>query len=135
MSVGDACGGASETAIGQAIERRRDKFGITTKWCPHHVGRPPKKQTYLDQLDASLKRLRTDHVDIVLNHEVGRISDDQGPARLDNPEMHEAFETARARVGEQERAEHLAPSSPQIFIGNAVRDKLVSIERRLAMPH
>jgi hypothetical protein len=46
----------------------------------------------------------------------------------------EAFEAARASVGEQERAEHLAPSSPQIFIGNAVRDKLVSIERRLAMP-
>jgi len=46
----------------------------------------------------------------------------------------EAFETARASVGEQERAERLSPSSPQIFIGNAVRDKLVSIERRLAMP-
>jgi hypothetical protein len=46
----------------------------------------------------------------------------------------EAFETARASVGEQERAERLAPSSPQIFIGNAVREKLVSIERRLAMP-
>jgi hypothetical protein len=46
----------------------------------------------------------------------------------------EAFETARASVGEQERAERLSPSSPQIFIGNAVRDKLASIERRLAMP-
>jgi Peptidase C13 family len=46
----------------------------------------------------------------------------------------EAFEAARASVGEQERAERLAPSSPQIFIGNAVREKLVSIERRLAMP-
>ncbi len=46
----------------------------------------------------------------------------------------EAFETARASVGEQERAERLAPSSPQIFIGNAVRDKLGSLERRLAMP-
>jgi len=47
----------------------------------------------------------------------------------------EAFERARASVGEQERAERLAPSSPQIFVGNAVREKLVSIERRLAMPH
>ena len=46
----------------------------------------------------------------------------------------EAFEAARASVGEQERAERLSPSSPQIFVGNAVRDKLVSIERRLAMP-
>ena len=46
----------------------------------------------------------------------------------------EAFEVARASVGEQERAERLAPSSPQIFIGNAVQAKLESIERRLAMP-
>jgi hypothetical protein len=47
----------------------------------------------------------------------------------------EAFESARARVREQERSERLAPSRPQIFVGNAVRDKLVSIERRLAAPH
>jgi len=46
----------------------------------------------------------------------------------------EAFETARRAVTEQERAESLAPSSPQIFIGNAIREKLVSLERRLAMP-
>ncbi len=45
----------------------------------------------------------------------------------------EAFETARASVREQERAERRAPSSPQIFIGNAVRDKLVSLERRFAV--
>jgi hypothetical protein len=37
-------------------------------------------------------------------------------------------------VTEQERAERLAPSSPQIFIGNAMRQKLLSLERRLAMP-
>ncbi len=46
----------------------------------------------------------------------------------------EAFEVARASVGEQERSERLAPSSPQIFIGNAVQAKLESLERRLAMP-
>ncbi len=46
----------------------------------------------------------------------------------------EAFEAARASVGEQEHAERLAPSSPQIHVGAAVRDKLVSIERRLALP-
>jgi hypothetical protein len=46
----------------------------------------------------------------------------------------EAFEAAKRAVTEQERAERLAPSSPQIFIGNAIRDKLVSLERRLALP-
>jgi hypothetical protein len=88
-------GGASETVIGQALKGRRDRFVVATKWCPHHVGKPPKRQTYLDQVDASLRRLHTDHVDIVLNHEVGKNSDDEGPVRLDNPEMHEAFVTAR----------------------------------------
>jgi hypothetical protein len=45
----------------------------------------------------------------------------------------EAFESARRAVTEQERAERLSPSSPQIFVGNAIRGKLVSLERRLAM--
>jgi hypothetical protein len=47
----------------------------------------------------------------------------------------EAFEAAKRSVTEQERVERLAPSSPQIFIGNAIRPKLASLERRLAMPH
>ncbi len=46
----------------------------------------------------------------------------------------EAFEAAKRAVTEQERAERLTPSSPQIFIGNAIRPKLVTLERRLAMP-
>jgi hypothetical protein len=45
----------------------------------------------------------------------------------------DAFEAAKRAVTEQELAERLAPSSPQIFIGNAVRQKLASLERRLAM--
>jgi predicted aldo/keto reductase-like oxidoreductase len=88
-------GGASERTIGEALKGRRDRFIVTTKWCPHHVGRPAKKQVFLDQLDASLKRLQTDHVDIVLNHEVGRNSDGRGLERLKNPEILEAFEAAR----------------------------------------
>jgi hypothetical protein len=46
----------------------------------------------------------------------------------------EAFEAAKRAVTEQERAERLAPSSPQIFIGNAIRQKLAALERRLARP-
>jgi hypothetical protein len=88
-------GGASERMIGEALKGRRDRFIVTTKWCPHHVGREAKKQVFLDQLDSSLKRLQTDHVDVVLNHEVGRSSDGAGLARLKNPEIFEAFEAAR----------------------------------------
>jgi Peptidase C13 family len=36
----------------------------------------------------------------------------------------EAFELARAAIAERERAEGLTPSEPQIFVGDAIRDKL-----------
>src|SRR5437867_2682987 len=67
-------GGRSEEIIGEALAGRRDRVTLTTKWCPHHVGKPAKKQVFLDMLDASLRRLRTDHVDIILNHGVGFIA-------------------------------------------------------------
>lgn len=88
-------GGASERAIGRALKTARDRFVVTTKWCPHHIGQPARKQVFLDMLDESLRRLQTDHVDVVLNHEVGRHSDGEGVERLRNEEMFAAFETAR----------------------------------------
>jgi len=88
-------GGRSEEAIGKALEHHRDRFVVTTKWCPHHFGLPPTKRSFLKLLDGSLRRLRTDHVDVVLNHQVGKRSDGQGWERLENPEMHEAFEEAK----------------------------------------
>jgi predicted aldo/keto reductase-like oxidoreductase len=88
-------GGRSEVVVGKALKGRRDRFVVTTKWCPHHVREKPVKRAFLAQLDASLMRLQTDHVDIILNHEVGKNSDDAGVDRLKNPEMFEAFETAK----------------------------------------
>ncbi len=46
----------------------------------------------------------------------------------------EAFENARREVTALERTEGRAPSSPQMWVGNAIRGKLVSLQRRLAMP-
>src|SRR6266581_2134686 len=88
-------GGRSEEIIGTALKGRRKDVVLTTKWCPHHVGKPATKRVFLDILDDSLRRLQTDHVDVVLNHEVGRNSDGTGVERLKNPEMFEAFEEAR----------------------------------------
>ena len=42
-----------------------------------------------------------------------------------------AFEAARARVSERERAEDLKPSSPQMFVGSAIRERLPRIEAQL----
>ena len=88
-------GGGSETAIGEALRGRRDRFVVTTKWCPHHIGQPFRKQVFLDMLDESLRRLQTDHVDVLLNHEVGRNSDGRGIERLKDPEMLAAWDAAK----------------------------------------
>lgn len=88
-------GGRSEEVIGEGLKGVRDRVVLVTKWCPHHVGKPATRKSFLEILDASLRRLRTDHVDVILNHEVGERSDGQGPRRLDNPEMHEAFAVAK----------------------------------------
>jgi predicted aldo/keto reductase-like oxidoreductase len=68
---------------------------VATKWCPHHVGRPPTKAVFLEMLEGSLRRLGTDYVDVLFNHEVGRHSDRLGVERLKNPEMLAAWESAK----------------------------------------
>lgn len=88
-------GGESERTIGQALRGRRDRFVVATKWCPHHVGKPARKAAFLEQLDESLRRLGTDHVDVVFNHEVGRHSDGRGVERLRDPEMLAAWDAAK----------------------------------------
>ena len=91
-------GGDSESTIGRALASRpgsRDRITLVTKWCPHHIGRPATKAVFLEMLDKSLARLRTDHVDVLLNHEVGKHSDRMGVERLKNPEMLEAFAEAK----------------------------------------
>ena len=57
--------GKSEEWMGQALKRRRDKVFLMTKVCTH--GRD--KKVGLRQLDESLKRLQTDHLDLWQIHE------------------------------------------------------------------
>ncbi|MDB6125862.1 MAG: aldo/keto reductase [Pedosphaera sp.] len=58
--------GRSEEFMGQALQGRRDKVFLMTKVCTH--GRD--KQVAMRQLEESLKRLRTDHLDLWQIHEV-----------------------------------------------------------------
>src|SRR2546425_3682829 len=53
-------GGRSEEWMGQALHGRRDEVFLMTKVCTH--GRDRK--TAMRQLEESLKRLRTDHLDL-----------------------------------------------------------------------
>jgi uncharacterized protein len=57
--------GKSEEWMGQALKGRRDKVFLMTKVCTH--GRD--KQVGLRQLEESLKRLQTDHLDLWQIHE------------------------------------------------------------------
>src|SRR5437899_29720 len=59
-------GGRSEEWMGQALQGRRDEVFLMTKVCTH--GRDRK--TAMRQLDESLTRLRTDHLDLWQIHEV-----------------------------------------------------------------
>ncbi|MFL5244062.1 MAG: aldo/keto reductase [Gemmataceae bacterium] len=57
--------GKSEEWMGQALKGRRDKVFLMTKVCTH--GRD--KKVGLQQLEESLKRLQTDHLDLWQIHE------------------------------------------------------------------
>ena len=82
-------GGRSEEMVGQGLKGIRDQAVIATKW---DAGPDHTKDQIVGMLDASLKRLGTDYVDIILIHQLG----DHGPfnngeARLDNPHLYEAI--------------------------------------------
>jgi aryl-alcohol dehydrogenase-like predicted oxidoreductase len=58
--------GLSEERVGRALAGRRDNLIIMTKVCTH--GR--NKDVAMQQLEQSLRRLRTDHLDVWQVHEV-----------------------------------------------------------------
>jgi aryl-alcohol dehydrogenase-like predicted oxidoreductase len=68
--------GGSETLLGQVLEGRRDRVEIATKFGMDMAGangegdEPRGSRRYIDRaIDASLRRLRTDHVDLYQYHE------------------------------------------------------------------
>ena len=69
-----ACYSISEELIGRAVSQRRDEYVLATK--AGHVadgykGEAWSYQTVADSVDRSLKRLNTDHLDIVQLHSCG----------------------------------------------------------------
>ncbi len=59
-------GGRSEEWMGEALQGKRDKVFLMTKVCVH--GRDAK--VAMEQLEDSLRRLKTDHLDLWQIHEV-----------------------------------------------------------------
>ncbi|MFN7973146.1 MAG: aldo/keto reductase [Acidobacteriota bacterium] len=85
-------GGDSEATIGKVMRRRRAEVTLTTKY--RWKAEVTKDQMQAD-IDGSLRRLQTDHVDFLLVHQVGKPSDGEGIERLKNPDLFEAVEAAK----------------------------------------
>ena len=79
-------GGESESTIGNALLGKRDKVYITSKVSS---GATERKESLMTTLEGSLRRLRTDYVDVYFNHAVNDVH------RLQNPEWYEFTERAK----------------------------------------
>ena len=78
-------GGRAEEAIGEALAGRRDHFVIASK---HKAWSGETRESMTAALEGSLRRLRTDYVDIYYNHAVNDVR------RLQNPEWREFTDRA-----------------------------------------
>jgi uncharacterized protein len=79
-------GGFAEEAIGEALQGKRDQVVLSSK-TKAQTG--DKRSDMMRALEASLKRLGTDHVDIYFNHAVNEVE------RMQNQEWWEFTELAR----------------------------------------
>jgi predicted aldo/keto reductase-like oxidoreductase len=89
----DYSGFGSELALGRAMQGRRDKMFVATKFCTQHghLNLGASVRQYIEAVEGSLKRLRTDYVDLVHIHACDSVE------RLLDPHAHEAFEQLRAQ--------------------------------------
>lgn len=89
----DYSGTGSENAIGEAIQGRRDKVFLATKFCTPrgHLGPNSSVEDHMAVIDESLARLKTDYVDLVHQHSVDEID------RIESENMHEAFDRLKAQ--------------------------------------
>ncbi len=78
-------GGRAEEAIGEALEGERHRYVIASK---HKAWSSESRRQMMSALEGSLRRLRTDYVDIYFNHAVNDVR------RLKNPEWAEFTDRA-----------------------------------------
>ena len=78
-------GGRAEEAIGEALHGERDSCVIASK---HKAWGGESRRQMMSALEGSLRRLRTDYIDIYFNHAVNDVQ------RLQNPEWSEFTDRA-----------------------------------------
>ncbi|MEO8603483.1 MAG: aldo/keto reductase [bacterium] len=84
----DYSGNNSEHVLGEAMKGHRDKMFVATKFCvaDGHLENETPVPKIIEAVEASLKRLQTDHVDLIHVHSCDRVE------RLLAPNIHEAFD-------------------------------------------
>ncbi len=93
----------SENRLGEAMKGVRDRMFLATKFCTAkgHLGPGSSVEDYMEAVNASLRRLRTDWVDLVHVHACDTVE------RLIDENVHEAFD----RLKEQGKARFLGVST------------------------
>ena len=93
----------SEQAVGEAVQGRRDKVFIASKFCTPdgHLDADTPVAKIIEAVEESLGRLRTDYVDLLHVHACNSVD------RLMAPTFHEAFD----RLKEQGKARFMGVSS------------------------
>lgn len=99
----DYSGAGSEHAMGLAMKGHRDKMFVATKFCTPdgHLPAGSPVSAYIEAVEGSLRRLQTDHVDLVHIHSCDEVE------RLLDPNAHEAFD----RLKEQGKVRFLGVST------------------------
>ncbi len=99
----DYADAGSETLLGQAMKGRRDQIFLATKFCrpDGHLPSDTPVPRIIESVEESLRRLQTDHVDLIHIHSCDRVD------RLMAPNIHEAFD----RLKEQGKARFLGVST------------------------
>ncbi|MFB0565100.1 MAG: aldo/keto reductase [Candidatus Aminicenantaceae bacterium] len=101
----------SETMIGQALKDVRDKIAITTK----HGFRSPqgiKREDIIKRMEASLKRMQTDYVDVAMIHGANDLS------LLKNEELQAAY--AQLKKDGKVRFTGFSTHSPKLTLKQAL---------------
>jgi aryl-alcohol dehydrogenase-like predicted oxidoreductase len=114
----DYAGAGSEEAMGRAMKGVRDRMFIATKFCTPrgHVPAGSPVAMYIDAIEGSLRRLQTDHVDLVHVHSCDEVE------RLMDPNAHEAFD----RLREQGKVRFLGVSTHTPNLQTVARSAIAS---------
>lgn len=95
--------GSAEEYIGAAMNRiQRDKVILASKFCtphayPSHLPPESSKKDYIESIEASLSRMKTDYLDFCFVHAIGEQSKskDREMTRLLDEDMLSAFQTLK----------------------------------------